>query len=223
MTEILDYTCPACDFERGEPGKPVQRGSQIECLACGSSWKEYGNTAAPIQGRTTRAEPLFNRRRKKTAEIEEVPSFEPVDRVYYPDVNTEYSTEVRRFSAGLPAVFATALILILGVAGTLYWLDLEHDKAAAKGLHVENIRFEEIVRPGGQKIVRVQGMLENDGYQAEPVKRIAIVLRKANGDELLRWYHSSRTPFLKPGRKTGFVTAMAVTAPAIASVDALIE
>ncbi len=223
MKEISKNTCPACEYERGVPGKPVSTGNETHCLACGNSWKEYGNVLALEEIAGEKPALLFSPAAKLDYHSKTPPEHEPDNQITYPEAETTFTQSPSKPWFAMPIVACIAAILGIGVIATLYSFDFMTNREGHKGLHVESVAFEEIIRPGGSKVVKVQGMLENRGERTEPVNRIAIVLRKANGTELARWYHASKVPALKPGKKAGFVTAMAVSAPVIASVDAIIE
>ena len=121
--------------------------------------------------------------------------------------------------AGLAAFF----VLALGIGATYLFLTGGSSQPSYKGLHVADVKFEEVVRGGLGKVVRVKGTISNSGERPEIVKRVAIVLRKSNGNELTRWYYKSPVVKLAPGGKTRFVSSIQYDTPVIASVEASFE
>lgn len=204
MNEVTGTACPVCEYERGEPGKPIARNNEMHCLSCGSSWKQFTNSLSSV----------------KSSKDEQ-----KLGRDNYIDVTEEPDVSVSRFSnssnrTASYAILAGMAALVLCIGATMAFLG--SGVTEKKGLHVADIRFEELVRNGG-KVVRVNGTIENSSSNAEVVPRVALVLRKTNGSELTRWYYNSPVAKLHPGARTRFVSSIPYDTPFIASVEALFE
>ena len=183
----------------------------MHCLDCGNTWKEL-SALLPGPGNSTFSRPVA------------VAADASVDSEMRAGVADAVARDYRKDgkSGTLPMLLAV-FILVLGVGATYLFLTRIQVQPAEKGLHVADLRFEELVRGNLGKVVRVKGVISNSGNQPELVKRLAIVLRKSNGSELTRWYYSSPVVKLAPGGKTRFVSSIQYDTPVIASVEALFE
>lgn len=209
MSSKLPGACPACEYERGDPGRPVTRGDSIHCLSCGNTWREYSNAALlashnhPIPTVSRSQKPVFRHNRQKLAKTG---SDNPVS-----------------IGTGIVIAFAASLFLGLGVATVIYALHFFTHSTGSGKLHVENLTYEELVRGGGNKIVKVEGTITNDTDRTIVLPKVAIVLKTASGIELVRWHYASATQTLKAGEQTRFMSAKPVNAPVISSVEAHIQ
>ena len=209
MSELVGMACPVCEYQHGNPGKPVAHNGEMRCLSCGSSWKQFTNSV-PVANQDNEV--------SKSGDADS----SGVSSGPHTNINADEYLE-RKNPAIRPASFAVMAglaMLIVSIGVTLIFLGNGNSENA--GLHVADIRFEEMVHSGG-KVVRVKGVIENSGAESEIVPRVALVLRKANGSELTRWYYNSSVAKLQPGARTRFVSSIQYDTPFIASVEAMFE
>ena len=203
--------CPSCEYERASRGKPVFRDGKMHCLECGGSWKELGNTdfagdTAFMPSPTT--EIIF-----PNARADAVPPPKSLNPTNDPGW-------ARKRAFGL---LTCSFLLIAGIGITLILITYNSANRTVGGLRVASVEFEELVRGDLGKVIRVKGTIANSGDSSERVPRIMLVLKKANGGELTRWYYNSPVVKLVPGGKTRFVSSIQYDTPFIASVEALFE
>ncbi|MEM9278135.1 MAG: hypothetical protein AAGA76_06150 [Pseudomonadota bacterium] len=196
-------SCPTCEYERASPGKPVSRDGKMHCLECGNSWKEFSNLVVDVKA------PL-----SLPQEPEAEEGFGQVDPAFPGAANSK---------SGMTGLMAAIFLLVSGIAGLLAFLQFNVPDGQQKGLHVANIQFEEIIRGNRGKVVQVKGVISNSGAESKALPRLAIILRKSNGNELTRWYYRSPVLQLKPGGESRFVSSIQSDFPVIASVEALFE
>ena len=117
---------------------------------------------------------------------------------------------------------ATAAMVIFGgtVGGTIYGIGTLTGVTNDNSLKFERVAFEELLHGSGGKVVRVRGTIRNPGSTPADIPGVSIVLRSANGNEITRWKHISRTLRLQPGETTHFVSAKPLDYSIVSSVDA---
>ena len=203
--------CPSCEYERASRGKPVLRDGKMHCLECGGSWKEFGNTDFASDG-------------------EFIPS--PTTDVFVQNANADAVPPPKSQNStndpgwakkGVFGFLACGFLLIAGIGIMLIFIAYNSANRTVDGLQVASVEFEELVRGDLGKVIRVKGTIANSGDSSERVPRILLVLKKANGGELTRWYYNSPVVKLAPGGKTRFVSSIQYDTPFIASVEALFE
>ncbi|MEM7214701.1 MAG: hypothetical protein AAF423_04085 [Pseudomonadota bacterium] len=195
--------CPACEYERGRPGKPVLEADGLHCLECGNRWKDLNDTV------------VFSRKSVMLAGLGAGSTLAG---------HTLSESRIGDFSkprGALPGMVALAFLFLLGVGVVYAFLLGSGPGFEQEGLRVAELEFEELVRTGRGKVVRVTGTIENSGNSAETVPSVTLVLRQSNGQELTRWNYRSPVVKLRPGRKTRFISSIQNDAPVIASVEAL--
>lgn len=209
MNTNTSQTCPACEFEKGTRGQPVSKGGNMECLACGASWKviqaENQITHHPEEANYTRASTalvdnrVFNKRH-----------YEPAKKRFRMPVSEEKSSIYSTLVACFLLLISVGLFL-----QTWVWLNPEHDELVLSNVEIET----KTSRTGGNAYL-VKGVLSNESSQDKQVPRIAIVLRAKDGAPLVRWYHQSPILSVKSNSQQHFVSSVIYEADNVSYAEA---
>lgn len=218
-----DIKCPACDYDCGTSGKPQQDGDQFRCLDCGATWRELDASSIVVK--------LEKQNQSQSTKNEfHKPLFEMNDgELGGSGANySDKSKTVRGyFYAGMAAAVFTACLTVSNFfVQSLTQSDIDYTLTGSiqrDTLYIDDIQLNERVRPKGEKVFTVQGVIMNETGREKLVPRIVIILRKQNGDEVFRWHYKSPLALLTDGRKLRFSTSVQYDTPLALIADAKFE
>jgi hypothetical protein len=225
-SDIKEVACPACEYERNSKGRPIERDGQMECLECGASWREFDSEAIILKAKPFGQKAATSKTR--TRHLADQVSFhvneEPVSET--PFLASSVQT-VSSYTPGLGTMMAcfSALLLFAGLYLGITFLQHGPSEVAQRAdkLQIGEIKLEEQVRRNGEKVFTVKGLVSNPTGVAKPIPRIAIILRKQNGNEITRWYYKSTMPALNSGGKSRFATSIQYDTPIVAYAEAVFK
>ena len=214
MDRNASHSCPNCEYEHGTSGNPVSSGDVIKCLACGTSWKEFSGTAIARNPKKKRTETVdFLRKMARNDQTEK-----------YAESVFEAQTRNHR-STGYVGAF---LFIVLMVGGTLFtgWI-LNHTPNTRANAHevisISDVKLREQVGRDGKKVITVRGNINNKTQQHHAVPKVAIILKRKDGGEIVRWHYNPPSRSITPGGKTQFASSIQYDTPIIAYAEAIIE
>ena len=224
---MIEATCPACDYERSSKGRPLRNGSQLECLDCGTTWREFDDKA---QKPSTSA--------KITKPVPERKLFGEYSKAAIKGLNQ--TKEEKQSGYSMRSGNRSALYLT-GIAGVIFLFclassvsiiqSMSHKKPdhtitgsiSKSDLKVAEVQLEERLRPTGKKVFTVRGLLSNPTQNTKPLPRLAIILRNEHGAELTRWYYKAPIALLEQGRKLRFSSSIQYDTPMATYAEAKFE
>ena len=195
----------------------------IICLDCGTSWKEISASVATktptqisITSKQTTLEELRTLARNGDAnEADQNAGF----------TTTQTSETNTQHPNAMAYSFGVIACLFLAIIGGSIWFSqsVTSNGAQSASLIVDEVNLREQIGRDGKKVVTVKGSIQNGSDTAKVLPPIAIILRKNDGGEIMRWRHLSPKPVIDPGVKTRFVSSIQVDAPIIAYAEAILE
>lgn len=221
-----EVACPACEYERNTKGRPVEHEGQMECLECGATWREFDSDAIALKAKPFGQKPQSAKTR--TRQLAEQISFQVVEEpVSEEPFLASAGQKVSSYTPGLGTMMAgfSALLLFAGLYLGISFLEQGPAEIAhrADKLQIGEIKLEEQVRRNGEKVFTVKGLVTNPTQASKPIPRIAIILRKQNGNEITRWYYKSTMPSLGSGAKSRFATSIQYDTPIVAYAEAVFK
>lgn len=192
MSQNGMLSCPACEYERGSPGRPVAAGAgRMRCLACGGEWREAGAEPAfaPAIAHDGRRTPEARTPALAGPKPRWRPGFAPADGLVW-------------LSAGLAVFFLVAQPFSMNGAPALKSLL----PWRAKPVEISSLSARQLVRDG-QVAVRVEGRITNRTRNRQPIGDVDVVLTQGNGRQVFSWKHRPAVPWLEPGQSIRFTTA----------------
>ncbi|MEM7289652.1 MAG: hypothetical protein AAF412_04650 [Pseudomonadota bacterium] len=215
MNENTTTACPTCEYENGSSGMPVRNGGIMKCLSCGNSWKEFSSVD---RSRTPGFAPQVN-------------SPGSSDRLYDNDVITDIlpetdipPTQYAKWTGNASALFCAALLVGGTVFGNWYLTKfVGGNEEPSNRIEVSQIKLKEQIGRDGHKIITVKGKIENQTYKTHTVPPVAIILRRKDGGEIVRWRYSPAAMKIEPGGNTRFASSIQYDTPVIAYAEAIIE
>lgn len=215
MTDKHKISCPACEYERNSHGQPVRHNGEMQCLDCGSTWREFGTSLVAAQEMPKSEQPKAPLDNLKSGfsskpRIAENPIFNQAKRSYKPGLGTMMSC-------------LGAALLFAGVYVTMLFLQTEHPQQIRDNLYISEVQIEEQVRRNGEKVFTVKGLVANPTALSKTIPPIAIILRKQNGNEITRWYYNSSLASLQAGGKSRFATSIQYDTPIVATAEAVFK
>lgn len=200
------------------------RGDTITCLDCGTSWKEFSGSGTAVAA-DNRAATL-----KELRILARNGSAEPFTEDAHPK---SVRVSMQRGNTGFASTgFALGLITLAfaGVIGGAMWMSSQPGKhyagsqtATSAPISVSDIKLRERIGRDGKKIITVAGRIENATSRSHPVPPLAIILRRKDGGEIIRWRYTSAKPVLSSGTATRFASSIQYDTPVIAYADAVFE
>jgi len=115
--------CPACEYERNSHGHPVERDGQMQCLDCGSSWREFGTHIDD-----SAKEPVPTLKKTRVRELSEKVSFQTNDPDEYSfHKSAHIKTHLTNYKPGLGTLMAClgASLLFVGLYLGLFFLQTD--------------------------------------------------------------------------------------------------
>jgi len=221
-------SCPNCEFEKGKPGRPVLRGENIHCLDCGTSWKDITANSVPLLQDNSREKTFAEMRamlrqttnQNRMDDEAYVSNSQFANTIDMPEHLEEYT------SPGHTAIFAAiALFVFISVSGLspfFYW-NSDKEDTAQQVVSLTDIELKERIGRAGKKVITVKGLVENGTGEYQALRPIAIILRRKDGGEIIRWRHVSQRPVLKAGARTRFSSSIQYDTPLVAYAEAVFE
>lgn len=221
MTSNIEHSCPNCEYERSSRGRPVVQGDEITCLECGNSWKEF-NGSGESKAEKTKSATIAELRKMaqnsthSLSELEDEPT-KPIKDASF--LNAQSQT------TSLRTPFALVALLFVAFIGGTYWFNgLSNEVASQTGpIIISEVKLKEQLSRNGRKVITVRGLLQNSTTKTEHIPSVAIVLRKKDGGEIIRWRYNPPNALLKPGVKTRFASSIQYDTPVVAYAEATIE
>lgn len=213
--------CPACEYERNSHGHPVERDGQMQCLDCGSSWREFGTHL-----NESAKEPVPTLKKTRVRELSEKVSFQTNDPDEYSfHKSAHIKTHLTNYKPGLGTLMAClgASLLFVGLYLGLFFLQTDSQVMPSDSLYIAEVEIEEQVRKNGDKVFTVKGLVANPTDLSKPIPSIAIILRKQNGSEITRWHYNSSLAALRAGGKSRFASSIQYDTPIVAYAEAVFK
>lgn len=213
MNENKQIACPACEYERNKPGKPVEKHGQMECLDCGSKWRVFGTLN--LAKHETRVEAKDKTRAQV---LSEQVSF----RAYEDEVKPRVLNKKQSFKPGIGLMLSgfAAVLLFVGMFYGVYFLKSEARVLQGNNLNIAEVAIKEQIRRNGEKVFTVEGVITNPTMKDRPIPPVEIILRQKNGSEIFRWQYNSALPSLSAGGKSRFASSIQYDTPIVAYAEA---
>ena len=221
-------TCPACDYDRGKPGRPQVTGDHVRCLDCGATWRELGSKAPMLKDDriSERVNPFVDTNDKSKTFRSLLPEDATIE-ASQTGYNMRESNRSALYLSGIAGlVFLSCLAASVFILQSLGAHDVDRMITSSVGvseMRISNIKVTEMVRQGGRKIFRVEGEIENPTKRKKPLPRLLLILKNDRGSELLRWHYSSPVKQMDAGRKLRFASTVQYDTPYAASAEAYFE
>lgn len=219
MTAQKNHACPNCEYERGNPGKPVSVGDQVACQVCGTSWKEFSGSG------TIREAPA--RKPDTIAMLRDIARRGDSDHFEEPALRRSKSAlpENQRPRPFMTQVFLVALLLAGGTGLTGWYINTltTVPDVTANTVSISDVRVDEQISRNGRKVITVKGSINNMTSTPRKIPRVAIILKRKDGGEIVRWRYNPPASSISPGGKTRFASSIQYDTPVIAYAEAIIE
>lgn len=219
MTAQKTHACPNCEYERGNPGKPVSVGERVECQVCGTSWKEFSGSSTLRQAPAGKADTITMlrdiARRGDSGHFEE-PALTIPEKIL---------PEKQRPRPFMAQVLFIALLLAGGTGFTGWYINTlaTSPAATANTVSISDVRVDEQISRNGRKVITVKGSINNATNTPRKIPRVAIILKRKDGGEIVRWRYNPPVSSISPGGKTRFASSIQYDTPVIAYAEAIIE
>ena len=214
MDQKHSHSCPNCEYQNGNPGKPAIKGDLIECLVCGTSWKEYSGAALARDPDRKHADAV-SMLRKMARNEGTLPAFEA----------TVHASERPQKVSGLFGAVLFGALMIGGTAITTFVLDhgSRQIENSEEQISISGVKIREQIGRDGRKVITVRGSINNQTPHHHAVPKIAIILKRKDGGEIVRWHYNPPARSIVPGGKTQFASSIQYDTPIIAYAEAIIE
>lgn len=134
-------------------------------------------------------------------------------------------TSTPKASSGFAQASLCGLLLVggIGLAGWFMTNTTFTSPAPSNTVEVVDLKLKEQISHDGRKIITVRGKIENQTQEKKLAPRVAIILKRTDGGEIIRWRYSPPNIILEPGGNTRFSSSIQYDTPVIAYAEAVIE
>ncbi|MEL7428491.1 MAG: hypothetical protein AAFN43_00695, partial [Pseudomonadota bacterium] len=122
-------------------------------------------------------------------------------------------------------VFLVALLLAGGTGLTGWYINTltTVPDVTANTVSISDVRVDEQISRNGRKVITVKGSINNMTSTPRKIPRVAIILKRKDGGEIVRWRYNPPASSISPGGKTRFASSIQYDTPVIAYAEAIIE